>query len=198
LPEPWLGAVPAADVESLAPAFLLLLEALSPLERAVFVLHDVFDFEHSAIGEILGRDVAACRQVLHRAREHVSARRPRFAASPGAHRTVLFEFMRLVSEGNLEGLVALFAADARLTTDGGGKVKAARKTILGADAVARAVLGLVKKLPPGSSMDVADVNGRPGMVLRVAGVVGWVVTLECDEHHVYSIQSVGNPDKLLV
>jgi RNA polymerase sigma-70 factor (ECF subfamily) len=202
LPEPWLGELPLEAncrleaVESLSLAFLALLERLSPLERAVFVLHEALELEHREVGEILGRDESSCRQLLHRARRHLAGQKPRFASSTEAHQRMTLRFLQLAAQGDVASLAQLFAADVRATSDGGGQVKAALKPILGPDAVARFLIGVASKFTAASRVEIVPVNGSHGLLIRTDGRVAWVISIECDDERIYSILTLGNPAKL--
>jgi RNA polymerase sigma-70 factor (ECF subfamily) len=201
LPEPVMTdavAVSPVDVEGISVAFLTLLERLSPLERAVFVLAEAFDYAHDDIARVLGRDVAAVRQLLHRARAHVQAGRPRFAKDAGAHEAMVTQFLGAVMEGDLSGLERLLSHDVTLTTDGGGKVRAALKVVVGSNRVARFFLGISTKQPPDGRLGLRDVNGWPSLIVFVGDQLTSVHHFETDGQHVFAIRSVSNPDKLAV
>ncbi len=185
-----------ADAESLSLAFLVLLETLSPLERAVFLLHEVFDYGHPEVAAILGRDERAVRQLLHRARAHVKEGRPRFEPDPERHRELLARFLSAAKQGDLEALESVLASDVVLKNDGGGKVHSALKPVRGANRVGRWVLG-VRKKTRGVYAEVAEINGRPGIVLRDAnGVVGAMAITVDGAGRIGAIDMVVNPDKL--
>ena len=204
LPEPVLTGGrddPAAEAEraaSVSLAMLVVLETLSPLERTVFVLHEAFAYSTAEIAEIVERSPAAVRQLAHRAREHVAARRPRFPADPAVRRAATERFLRASLEGDLAALLELLAPDATLWADGGGKAKAPLRPIRGADKIARffAAIG-TEPLPPGSTVEVVEVNGGPAAV--VVGPAGAIAVLQLDlgdDHRVVDLRLVGNPDKL--
>jgi RNA polymerase sigma-70 factor (ECF subfamily) len=192
---------PAAEAEQASEvslAMLVVLETLSPLERTVFVLHEAFAYSAGEIAEIVGRSPAAVRQLAHRAREHVAARRPRFPADPALRRTATERFLRASLEGDLAALLELLAPDATLWADGGGKAKAPRRPIRGADKIARffAAIG-TEPLPPGASIEIVEVNGGPAAVL--VGAEGAIAVLQLDlddDQRVIDLRLVGNPDKL--
>lgn len=200
LPEPMLSTelhAPAArDLEGVSLAFLALLERLSPLERAVYVLAEAFDYSHEEIATALGREPAAVRQLLHRAREHVKAGRPRFAPDVQAHQAMLNSFFGAVLEGDVAKVERLLVADASIRTDGGGRVRAAINVVHGANRVARFCIGVSRKQPPGALIEFADVNGAPSLVVRENGRVTSVLQLETDGQQVFSVLLVSNPDKL--
>src|SRR5215475_10067341 len=132
------------DRESISMAFLVLLESLSPLERAVFLLREVFDYEYAEIAQITERDEAACRQLFSRAKKHISEHRPRFPASPEAHAKMVGRFMEACTAGDMDGLMSLLAEDVTVWSDGGGKVPAAAlRPVQGRENVARAVISLL-------------------------------------------------------
>lgn len=205
LPEPLLTTeadsdrTPGARVdeyESISLAFLVLLESLTPVERAVFLLREVFDFGYAEIAEIVGRREDACRQVFHRAKRFLVERRPRFRSSPEDRRRLTEGFLQACAAGDLEGLMRLLAEDITMWSDGGGKVPAATRPVHGRAAVARLLLGLVRIAPPGTHFQVAEVNGGPAIIVRVDGAPRAVLTLEVEEGHIRAIRNVVNPEKL--
>jgi len=204
LPEPVLTGGrddPAAEADraaSVSLAMLVVLETLSPLERTVFVLHEAFAYSTAEIAEIVERSPAAVRQLAHRAREHVAARRPRFPADPAVRRAATERFLRASLEGDLAALLELLAPDATLWADGGGKARAPLRPIRGADKIARffAAIG-TDPLPPGATVEIVEVNGGPAAVL--VGPAGAIAVLQLDlgdDHRVVDLRLVGNPDKL--
>jgi RNA polymerase sigma-70 factor (ECF subfamily) len=204
LPEPILTA-PAAnpaqrvdEAESLSLAFLVLLEQLQPVERAVFLLREVFDYDYAEIGRILGRTEAACRQAFSRAKKHLAEQRPRFPSSAEAHRELLASFVRAVQAGDLQTLTSLLAEDATLWADGGGKVRgAATRPIVGREAVARFSLGATRRfVPPGSRFELTEVNGELALVIRRDGQATLVLTVEVEGGQVRAVRIVANPEKL--
>lgn len=167
LPEPLLASQPTDNValdESLSLAFLVLLERLTPVERAVFLLREVFEFEYEAIARIVEKSEANCRQVVRRARQHLAERRPRFDTSPQEREQMTRLFAQSCATGDLSALLALLADDIVLYSDGGGKARAALNPILGPDKVARYMLGVLGKLPPDFAAAFATVNGQPAIV----------------------------------
>jgi RNA polymerase sigma-70 factor, ECF subfamily len=196
LPEPMRTEEPV-DHESISLAFLVLLESLTPVERAVYLLHEVFDYSHAEVAAIVDKDEVACRQLFHRAKAHVTERRPRFAASREDHQRLLTQFLTAVTAGDLDGMRSMLAADATAWSDGGGKAAAARNPIHGADDIARFFAGLAKKMAPDMVPEVAEVNGWPALILRAPdGSAVNVLTIETDGERIYNIHSVANPDKL--
>jgi RNA polymerase sigma-70 factor, ECF subfamily len=201
LPEPMIESEAPARVEtdeSVSLAALVLLERLSPVERAVFVLRESFDFEFSEIAEIVERSEDNCRQILSRARKRVAEDRPRFDADPVERRTLAARFLAAAREGDLDGLVALLAPNAVLIGDGGGRARAIPKPMFGAAAVARAIAKFYAQVEEwGVTLDFAQVNGQPGFCVRdPEGKLVTVASLDVFEGRVTAIHSIVNPDKL--
>jgi len=184
--------------ESLSMAFLLLLEKLTPLERAAFLLHEVFDYDYGEVAEILGRHEANCRQILRRARQHITEGRPRFDPSPEQHKRLLEKFLAATSGGNLDGLLALLSSEVALYSDGGGKANAALNPIHGPRHVARFLIGAVRKSVPANVVArLAEINGQPSIVyVRPDGSAGSVLTLDIADGRIENIYVVTNPEKL--
>ena len=183
--------------DSLSMAFLVLLERLTPQERAVFLLREVFDYEYQDIAGILDQSEANCRQILRRARQHVAEMRPRFKASPEQRQQLLADFLQATATGDLEKLVTLLSRDAVLHSDGGGKAPAIPNLVHGADRVARAILGGLQKLVPADRTSrMAQINGEPGIVSYTQGRPFSVLTLEIDRARIQAIYIVTNPEKL--
>lgn len=200
LPEPLVTGPDATEqvelAESISLAMLVVLESLSPLERAVFVLHEVFDFAYADIATMLDRSEVATRQVGHRARSHVQARRPRYDTSDDVRRRVTEEFMAACFGGDLNAMLELLAPEVTAWTDGGGKARAALRPIHGGDKVARWILGVLSRL--GEAVDVipVSVNGQPGVIAGSGGRVDSVATLEVADGKIAAIHLIRNPDKL--
>ena len=185
------------DRESISMAFLVLLESLSPLERAVFLLREVFDYEYAEIAQISGRDEATCRQLFSRAKKHISEHRPRFPASPEVHADMVGRFMEACLAGDMNGLMSLLAEDVTSWSDGGGKVSgAARYPVQGRDKVARSIIGLLSHVPEGTTVEVIEANGFPALLVRVTGQVVSVLMLEVAGDVIHAVRAVANPDKL--
>jgi RNA polymerase sigma-70 factor, ECF subfamily len=165
LPEPLVseGDEDAGDPteldESLSMAFLVLLKSLNPVERAVFLLHVIFDYDYGEITRIVGKNEANCRQIARRARQSVAARRPRFDRSPEQGEQLTRQFVEACTSGDMEGLLGLFSEDVTLWSDGGGKVAAAPYPIYGPERVARFLLGVLRTVPPGFFARLTQVNG---------------------------------------
>ncbi|NUO56226.1 MAG: RNA polymerase sigma-70 factor [Hamadaea sp.] len=200
LPEPLLTAPDVAeDVEladSVSMAMLLVLETLTPTERAVFVLREVFDIEYEEIAEAVGKTQTAVRQIAHRARQHVAARRPRGDVSPTQARTVLDAFQRAVETGDLQGLLDILAPDVVFLGDGGGIVRAVPQPIVGADRIARVFLTGMTKVSPTTNLVPAEINGYPALILRIDGDVDTVLGLRVDDGRITGLYAVRNPEKL--
>jgi RNA polymerase sigma-70 factor (TIGR02957 family) len=200
LPEPLLTAPDVAeDVEladSVSMAMLLVLETLGPTERAVFVLREVFDLPYDEIAEAVDKSPAAVRQIAHRAREHVAARRPRGPVSPAATRDALDAFRRAVETGDLQQLLDLLAPDVVLVGDGGGLKQAVPKPVVGADKVARLLTAGLGRIPATASLHSTQVNGHPALVLRFDGELDTVVALRIDDGLITGLYAVRNPEKL--
>jgi RNA polymerase sigma-70 factor (ECF subfamily) len=194
LPEP-VATPPEVDAGDISTAFLLLLERLSPAERAAFLLHEVFDYEHAEVGAILGKSEEACRQLASRARRHLREARPRPSADAAEHARLLAAFARASQAGDLKGLEELLADDVVLHSDGGGKVNAARRPVHGANEVARFVLG-IRRFYEGVDFSVGRVNGLPSVISRQAGQIRGVITFDVADGKIRAIYSVLNPDKL--
>ncbi|WP_059005896.1 RNA polymerase sigma-70 factor [Streptomyces specialis] len=200
LPEPLLTAPDVAeDVEladSVSMAMLLVLETLAPTERAVFVLREVFDLGYDEIAEAVDKSPAAVRQIAHRARTHVAARRPRGVVSPAETRDALDAFRRAVETGDLQGLLDILAPDVVLTGDGGGVVQAVPRPIVGADKVARLLVAGLGRIAAVASLRPAQVNGCPALVLRLGGAIDTVVAVRIDDGLITGLYAVRNPEKL--
>ena len=178
-------------------AFLVLLESLSPLERAVFLLREVFDYEYAEIAQITGRNEAACRQLFSRAKKHIREHRPRFPASPKAHANMVGRFMEACIAGDIDSLMRLLAEDVTVWSDGGGKVTgAARHPVQGRDKVVRGIISLLSRAPEGTTFTVIEANGLPALLIRVKGQIAGVLTLEVEGDLIRAVRSVANPDKL--
>lgn len=202
LPEPLVSeraeevAVSDKLDESLSMAFLVLLESLNPVERAVFLLREVFDYEYGEISRIVGKSEDNCRQIARRARQSVAARRPRFERSPEQEERLTQQFLEACMSGDMEGLVGLLSEDVTLWSDGGGKVAAAPYPIHGPERVARFLLGVLRTVPSGFSARPARINGGPGVVGYVEGHPMSVVALDIADGRLRGVRIVVNPEKL--
>jgi RNA polymerase sigma-70 factor, ECF subfamily len=201
LPEPLIEDIavdPVERAEEVSVAFLLALERLSPLERAVFLLHEAFDADYAVIAETLGRTEAACRQLAARARAHVRDARPRFPAPQEAVARLALAFMDAARRGDIDGLKAVLAEDAVMITDGGGKRKAALRPMVGRDDVAALIQGLFWRgaIPIEGQIRFARINGQFGLVLQSPEELLTVAFEANDEGRLTAIYMVRNPDKL--
>jgi RNA polymerase sigma-70 factor (ECF subfamily) len=200
LPEPVLTSDQpmerAIERESLSMAFLLMLDKLSPPERAVFVLREVFDYGYDEIAEVVGKSEAACRQLLHRARAHLAEQPAYPPADTQTHQQVIAEFIQAISSGDLPRLLQLFTDDALSWADSGGKAQAGRRPVIGRDPVARFLLGLGRKVPPGFGVSVEQVNGQPAIVMTQGDVVFGLILFDLRDSHIQRVHYVVNPDKL--
>jgi RNA polymerase sigma-70 factor (ECF subfamily) len=203
LPEPIVTG-PAADPsatsqidDSLSMAFLVLLERLTPVERAVFLLREVFEYEYSQIAPILGQSETNCRQILSRARQHLTESRPRFDPSLQQREKLLQQFLEASSRGDMEGLLALLSREIVLYSDGGGKTVAVPNPIYGRENVVRFVLRAPRKLVPKNLVRrMAQINGQPGIVAYLEGRPYSVFTLDITDGQIRNIYIVTNPEKL--
>ncbi|QFU92061.1 RNA polymerase sigma-70 factor [Amycolatopsis sp. YIM 10] len=196
LPEPLLTTPDVAeDVEladSVSMAMLLVLETLAPTERAVFVLREVFDLPYGEIAEAVGKNQAAVRQIAHRARAHVAARRPHGVVSPAESRDALAAFQRAVETGDLQRLLDVLAPEVVLLTDGGGVARAALAPITGAAGVAE-VLG---RLAGAASLRSAQVNGHPALTVHLGRELDTVIAVHLENGLITGLYAVRNPEKL--
>jgi RNA polymerase sigma-70 factor (ECF subfamily) len=198
LPEPLLTSPDVAEdvelAESVSIAMLTVLETLGPAERAVFVLREVFDLPYDEIAAAVDKSPATVRQISHRAREHVAARRPRMQVSRHEQRAVVEQFLAALRNGDVQGLLAVLAPEVVLRADGGGVVAAARNPIEGAEAVAR-FLTLLAKIAPGARLDPVSLNGAPAARIDFDGEVT-AVSLVIEEGRISRIYAIRNPHKL--
>jgi RNA polymerase sigma-70 factor (ECF subfamily) len=206
LPEPALTAqderfLPTQQAElheSLSLAFLSLLQNLTPDERAVFLLREVFDYDYAEIAAIVGKTEAACRQVLSRAKKHIAVHRPRFKPTPESHRQLLNQFIQTIERGELEALVQLLSDDVVMWADGGGKVRGAIiHPLYGREAVGRFLLVSAHFIPESDrTSSIMEVNGEPALVVQAGGEVRIILSVSFDAGRVCGIRVIGNPDKL--
>jgi len=200
LPEPLLTSPDVAeDVEladSLSMAMLLVLETLTPTERAVFVLREVFDLGYDELAEAVGKTPAAVRQIAHRARARVAERRPRGVASPAETRRALEAFQRAIETGDLQGLADLLAPDVVALGDGGGVKQAMPRPVVGADKVARLIKAGLATVVDRMSAELVQVNGWPALLLRLDGEVDSVMSVRVVAGLVSGMYAVRNPEKL--
>jgi RNA polymerase sigma-70 factor, ECF subfamily len=202
LPEPLLldDQDPSADVvlaESVSMAMLVLLETLSPDERAVFVLREVFGFDYAEIADAVGKPAPTVRQVAHRAREHVRARRKRFdTVDPQRSAEITTQFLATAASGDVDALMAMLAPDATWMADSGGKVSAARRPVVGAERVARAIAGLMRIAGAALHVQTVTCNSAPAVLLYLGEQLEGVITLEIAGDKITNFYVMRNPDKL--
>jgi RNA polymerase sigma-70 factor (ECF subfamily) len=204
LPEPLVTdhasdpSEPVELAESLSMAFLVMLERLSPIERAVLLLRDVFDFEYAEIAHIVDKSEANCRQLLARAKQHVGAAEPRFDVDREQAERLTQHFTEAAGAGDMEGLLTMLAEDITLWADGGGKARGAPlRPVHGADSVARFVVGVVQRFVPAeSSMRQVRINGEPGFIVYVSGRPLAAMILHIRDERIQAIYAISNPDKL--
>ncbi|SNS11674.1 RNA polymerase sigma-70 factor [Actinomadura mexicana] len=200
LPEPLLTSPDVAEdvelAESMSMALMLVLETLAPTERAVFVLREVFDVGYEEIAAAVGKSPAAVRQIAHRARRHVDARRPREAVSQAESRAVLESFQRALDTGDLQGLLDVLAPDVVMVGDGGGLKRAALRPVTGAEKVARYIVGGIGRVPSSVTVDQAMVNGSPALVMRLDGELDGVLAARVEGDRITGLYYVRNPEKL--
>jgi RNA polymerase sigma-70 factor, ECF subfamily len=201
LPEPIMTQHtddPAAQVEladSLSMAFLVVLERLSPIERAVFLLREVFEYDYDEIAQMVGKSSANCRQILKRSRQHITAQRPRFPVSHQQQEQITAQFLQ-ASQGDLQGLLALLAKDVTYWSDGGGQVSAALKPLHGAMKVARFFLAIRRKWLSSATSYLREINGQPGIVNYVDGCIVSAWMFDIIDERMQTVYSMRNPEKL--
>lgn len=200
LPEPLVTAPDVAEdavlSESLSFAMLVVLETLSPDERAIFVLREVFDFPYTEIAEATDKSPAAVRQLASRAKAHVHARQPRFEVDAQRQKAVTDRFVAATLGGDVQALMDVLSPGAVLLSDGGGKVTAARKPVIGADNITRFLIGISKTPVPDMHIESSSLNGMPAIMIYSGDVVDVAVIVESDNEHVTGVYLVRNPDKL--
>ncbi len=192
------GAERAVLAESVSLAVLVVLESLSPLERAVFVLREAFGFPYAEIAGTLERSEAAVRQLAGRARQHVTERKPRFEVDPTLRRDLTERFLKAAADGDVRGLVSVLAPDARLVSDSGGAAKAPRRVVVGADRISRFLAAVAPEgmREPASGVRFLELNGGPAVLLAVAGRPDTVFSLEVSGGLVRTVHLIRNPAKL--
>jgi RNA polymerase sigma-70 factor (ECF subfamily) len=199
LPEPILTSPDVAQdvelAESVSMALMLVLETLSPTERAVFVLREAFDVSYDEIAAAIDKSPAAVRQIAHRARQHVNARRPREVVSPRETRAALESFQRAIETGNPQALLDVLAPEVVLMGDGGGIKQAALRPIVGAEKVARFLFGALRKTP-GVLAGPTVVNGNPALIVRLDGGIDGVMAVRIEDARIVGVYYVRNPEKL--
>lgn len=204
LPEPLLTEDDASSptsqaemLESISMAFLVLLERLTPVERAVFLLREVFDYSYPEIAAIVDKEEGSCRQIFSRAKKFIASQRPRFTPASEHHEQLLHQFLEAVEEGDLNGLTELLTEDVTLWTDGGGKVRgAATRSLHGQEPVARFVSASLRLIQAAFTAEFTRVNGEPAILVRVDGHPLSVVSITVADQHIAAIRVIGNPEKL--
>lgn len=200
LPEPLLTTPDVAEdvelAESVSMAMMLVLETLSPTERAVFVLHEVFDIAYDEIATAVDKTPAAVRQIAHRARRHVDARRPRRTVTPSRSRAVAEAFRRALDTSDLQGLLDVLAPQVVLLSDGGGVKRAALRPVIGVEKVIRFYLGIAAKEKGTITTEPTVINGNPALVLRLDGEMDGVMGVRVEDDRVTGLYYVRNPEKL--
>jgi RNA polymerase sigma-70 factor (ECF subfamily) len=199
LTDPYQDPQRSAELaDSVSMAALVLLERLTPLERAVFVLREVFGFGFPEVATAVGRSEAACRQLVVRARRHMHLGRPRFEADRRERAELTARFFEALRDGDVDGLRELLAADVQLSGDGGGKAPALARSVVGPDHVARVLASVMPKLAGADVwLELREVNGQPGALVRDRdGNVASTLTLDVLDGRIQTIRSVANPDKL--
>ncbi|MEU6011283.1 MULTISPECIES: RNA polymerase sigma-70 factor [unclassified Streptomyces] len=200
LPEPLLTAPDVAQdvelAESVSMALMLVLETLSPTERAVFVLREVFEVGYDEIAAAVDKSPAAVRQIAHRARRHVDARRPRKVVSPSETRAALESFQRAFETGDLQGLLDVLAPEVVLMSDGGGVKQAALRPIVGAEKVVRMFVGSAGKVRGKLTIDPTLVNGGPALFVRLDGEIDGIMAARVEDARITGLYYVRNPEKL--
>ncbi|HEX7112979.1 MAG TPA: RNA polymerase sigma-70 factor [Mizugakiibacter sp.] len=202
LPEPLAPSAVASPQEAVelandvSLAFLAALERLAPEERAALLLKDVFDYDHAAIAGLLGKSEAACRQMVHRARERVRGERPRYSVDRATHRHLLERFLEAARRGDHDAIAELLAADARFTADSGGKLTSVKRVLFGNERIARLFRGVARLVGGRMAWRIAEINGEPGIVRELDGQLHSALCVVCDGERIVEILQVMNPDKL--
>jgi RNA polymerase sigma-70 factor, ECF subfamily len=204
LPEPILTSLPEGSSpeehyeqqESISIAFLVLLETLTPPERAVFLLHEAFDYSFTEIAEIIEKTPENCRQLFHRAKSHIAEKRHRVSVSPANQRQLTESFVVACKSGNLATLTKLLASDVTAWADGGGKVRASLYPVSGQDIVAKRFLSLIRRVPTDNVLFIEEINGAPAILSWSDGHLNWVQTLNIRDNVIVGLHTLVNPDKL--
>ncbi|MDQ0581653.1 RNA polymerase sigma-70 factor [Streptomyces rishiriensis] len=200
LPEPLVTASDVAQdaelADSVSMALMLVLETLSPTERAVFVLREAFDVSYEEIADAVDKSPGAVRQIAHRARKHIDARRPRQAVSPRETRAALDSFRRALLTGDIQAMLDVLAPEVVLLSDGGGVKQAARRPIIGADKVARFIVGGSGKFEAEITDEATMVNGSPALLVRLDGENDGIMAIHVEDARITGIYYIRNPEKL--
>jgi RNA polymerase sigma-70 factor (ECF subfamily) len=199
LPEPLVTQDPPDGgelAESLSLAFLTLMETLTPVERAVFLLRQVFGYGYDEIAEIVGKSEAACRQQFSRANKHIGEGKPRFETSPEDQQHMAQTFIEAMAGGDLSRIESILRDDVEFASDGGGKVAAAMRVLKGRDVVARFLHGIASRAPADAAVEITQVNGQLGLLLKGNGRLESVFVIESVDGKAQAIRAIRNPDKL--
>jgi RNA polymerase sigma-70 factor (ECF subfamily) len=200
LPEPILtGKTPGAIAmqhESISMAFMVLLESLSPIERAIFLLREIFDYSYAEIAEIVGKSEANCRQYYHRAKQYIQDRRPRFEPDPDEQEKLVTGFLQALEAGDVEGLTQVLADEVVLYGDGGGKVPSVRYPVGGREKVVRLLLDFYRRAPDDLRIEIAEVNGAAAMLCWSQEQLILVTAFTMAQKRIRAIYNLLNPDKL--
>lgn len=194
------------DKETLSMAFMLLLETLSPEERAVFLMREVFDYDYADIAALVGKSSAACRQLFQRARQHISAQASRYPTSAESRQRFMQQFGAVLAQGDVQGFIDLLSEDVSGWSDTGGKVRgwtdgkravnAANRPLLGKPVIGKLLAGGIERMPEGTGMMVSEVNGDPALLFTFRGAVVMAMVLQVADGKVVRMNNVFNPDKL--
>jgi RNA polymerase sigma-70 factor (ECF subfamily) len=205
LPEPivtesdssWMSPVEHLQgYESISMAFLVLLESLTPVERAVFLMREVFDYDYHEVAAVVGKSEVACRKIYSRAKQHVAEHKPRFEFKPEDHEQILHSFMDAIQVGEFDGLMNLLAEDVTLWSDGGGNAAAAKRPVYGRRAVARLYMTATEIFSQ-ALLKVVNVNGKPAIVTFNPDGSTWaVISIDVSDGEIHTIHNIFNPDKL--
>jgi RNA polymerase sigma-70 factor, ECF subfamily len=204
LPEPILTSLPEGESpeehyeqqESISIAFLVLLETLTPPERAVFLLHEAFDYSFTEIAKIIEKTPEHCRQLFHRAKSHIAEKRHRVSVSPANQRQLTESFVTACKSGNLATLTKLLASDVTAWADGGGKVRASLYPVSGQVLVAKRFISLMHRVPADNVLFIEEINGAPAILSWSDGHLNWVQTLDIRDNVIVGLHTLVNPDKL--
>jgi RNA polymerase sigma-70 factor (TIGR02957 family) len=200
LPEPLITAPDMTEdlelAESVSMALMIVLETLSPVERAVFVLREAFDVSYDEIAAIVDKSPTAVRQIAHRSRQHVNARRPRQVVSPGEARRALEMFRHALESGNPQDLINVLAPDVVFVSDGGGVKQAALRQIIGAKRIIRVLLHGLPKIEGALTSEPMVVNGNPALIMRLDGKIDGILAVRVEDERITGLYYVRNPEKL--
>ncbi|MEP6985092.1 MAG: RNA polymerase sigma-70 factor [Chloroflexota bacterium] len=200
LPEPIFteqAASPEPDeTETLSMAFMVLLENLSPVERAVFLLREVFDYDYAAIAKIVNKNEANCRRYYHLAKQYLVERRPRFEPSSAEQTKLVHQFLQTIAQGDIDGLTHMLSEDIVMYADGGGKAPVARIPQQGREAVTRLIMGVFRWLTPDTRIQLHDVNGSLSLVVWQGDALVFIMNFNIVDNQIMTIRNVINPDKL--